>query len=146
VGVDDLGTSLAFSLFLVAASAVMLGLHWRTWRCFQAQPLDEREYDFRRRQFRRRMQTSAMLGLLGIAILIGHWITSPPLPRLAPPIYWGVVVLAVFWLGLLAMADLLVTRHHYRRLHDDYLVQQARLQAELRRIQDAHGNGKPPQD
>lgn len=141
---DNIWTSLGSSLLLLAASAVMLGLHVRAWRRVQNEQLDEREHDFRRRQFRRRMQTSAMLGVLAVAILIGHWITSPPLPPLAPLVFWGVVVLVVLWMGMLAMADLVVTRLHFRRLRDGYLVQQARLQAELRRIQSTQANGKTP--
>ncbi len=126
---EDVWVSLGFSLVLLVASAVMLGLHHRTWRHLQEQPLDAREHDFHRRQFRRRMQTSAMLGLLAVAVFIGHWMTSPPLAPLAWLIFWGLVVLVVLWMGLLAMADLLVTRFHFRRLRDDYLAQQTRLKA-----------------
>ncbi len=140
MGTEDFWVSLGFSLVLLAASAVMLWSHQRTWRHLQEPPLEAREHDFHRRQFRRRMQTSAMLGLLAVTIFIGHWMTSPPLAPLAWLIFWGFVVLLVLWMSLLAMADLLVTRFHYRRLRDDYLAQQTRLQAELRRLPEAQAN------
>lgn len=142
MGADDFWLSLGFAIILLAASAGMLWSHVHTWRRFQSLSLEPREHDFRRRQFRRRMQSSAMLGLLAVAILLGQWITSPPFPRVAPLIFWGVVLLLVLWMGLLAAADLIATRFYYRRLRDGYLVEQARLQAELRRVQKTLSNGK----
>jgi hypothetical protein len=83
-----------------------------------------------------------MLGLLAVAILLGQWITSPPFYRIAPLIFWGVVGLLVLWMGLLAIADLVATHFYFRRLRDGYLVEQTRLQAELRRVQKTLSNGK----
>jgi len=135
--------TLGFALALMATSAVLMTSHARTWRRFREQPLDEPEHDYRRRQFRRRMQTSAMLGVLAVAILVGQWVASPPLPFWAPLAYWSVTLVLVLWLGLLAAADVVSTRLHYDRLRDGYLVEQARLQAELRRLQRSRANGKP---
>lgn len=129
-------------MVLLLASAGLIWSHVRTWRRFREQPLDSREHDFRRRQFRRRMQSSAMLGLLAVAIFVGHWITSPPVPTWWFLAFWGGTVLLVAWLGLLALVDAISSRHYYARLRDGYLVEQIRLQAELKRLQRSRSNGK----
>jgi len=121
------------SALLVAVSVGMMVLHVRTWRTFRQQELDEEDFDYRRRQYRRRMQTSAMLGLLAIALSVGHvlieWVHSDWFAI----IFWGITMLVACWVGLLALVDLWATKHHFGRLHHRCLVEQAELQAELRR-------------
>ena len=116
--------------------------HVRTWRRFRELELEPEEFDYRRRQFRRRMQTSAMLGLLAIAIFVGEllvaWIAS---------VWFGMsfcvgMLIVVLWVGLLAAVDIFATKHHYNRLRQSYVIEQAKLQAELRRIQAKRGNGR----
>ena len=116
--------------------------HVRTWRRFRELELEPEEFDYRRRQFRRRMQTSAMLGLLAIAIFVGElliaWIDS---------VWFGMsfcvgMLIVVIWVGLLAAVDIFATKHHYDRLRQSYVIEQAKLQAELRRIQAKRGNGR----
>jgi hypothetical protein len=55
------------------------------------------------------------------------------------------VLVLVLWLGALALTDMWATKRYYGSLRYDYRVEQARLEAELRRIQAARGNGKPSQ-
>jgi amino acid permease len=134
-------------LMLVCALALMVS-HVRSWRAQQAAGLDPKELDYRRRQFRRRMQTSAMLAVVAAALPVGMWIlrhdreAGPIWPKVAV-IYWGGVLVLVLWLGALALADMWATKRYYGKLGYDYRVEQARLEAELRRIQAARGNGKP---
>jgi amino acid permease len=128
---------------LVAASGLMVS-HVRTWRAFRERgdQIDGEELDYRRSQYRRRMQTSAMLGILAVAMLVGRWIKCPPLSPTVFTIYWGVVMLVVFWLGLLAVADIISTKYHYGRIHDHYALEEAKLRAELRRLKAVQGNGE----
>ena len=49
-----------FALFLIGLSAVLFLRHWQQWR--NRDRLDPRDADFFRRQLRRRVQTSAMIG------------------------------------------------------------------------------------
>ena len=78
------------------------------------------------------MQTSAMLGVLGVAIFIGQllmtWLTS----RLFLVIYWSGVLVLVLWMALLALADMAATSFYYSREKNNYVVEHARLQGELR--------------
>lgn len=124
--------SLLFAAVLLFFSGGWMVWHARSWRSAQGQSLAAREYDFRRRQFRRRMQTSAMVAALALAIAIGPRIVSPPWLVVS---FWLGVVLVVFWIGLLALADAVVTRLYYSRLDGECQVERKRLEAELRRLE-----------
>ena len=143
----DIWSSLLISSFLLLCAAGLMASHVRSWRNVlrQRQGLDSREFDYRRRQFRRRMQTSAMLGLLAVAMLVGQLLKWLRLPPLAIFVFWAGVLLLVAWLALLAVADIVATKHYFGRLRRDYLIEHAKLQAELRRIQRVRGNGQPQQ-
>lgn len=118
--------------------------HIRAWQRFlhnDNEP-ESREFDYRRRQFRRRMQSSAMLALLALALLSGYWITLERVGPIFFSIYWGTVLLIVLWVGLLAIADMIATKQYFSSLRQHYVVEEAKLQAELRRITAKEGNGR----
>ena len=96
--------------------------------------MDGRERDFRRRQYRRRMQTSAMLGILGLAILVGQLLLDRADSSMLLLAYWCGVIAMVVWIALLALADMTATSFHYVREKNDTVVEQARLKNELRRV------------
>ncbi len=138
----DQWLSVVFAVFLAACAAGLMSWHVRSWRAQRASALEPKELDYRRRQFRRRMQTSALLALIAVALPVGVWVM-----RIQPGagiIYWCAVLLLVAWVGILAGIDIWATKYFYGKLRDTYRIEQARLQAELRRIQAARGNGKPP--
>jgi hypothetical protein len=139
----SLAPILVVSLFLFLAAVGLMIAHLRAWRSFEKVPEpDAKEFNFRWRQFRRRMQTSAMLGLVAIALGAGHpltiWFHSTEF-TLA---YWGVVLLLVCWFGLLGLVDMWATRRYYGRLQEDCLLEQTRLRAEASRLQALQGNGR----
>ena len=120
----------------------MMISHVRAWRTSRQQPLDADELNYRRRQFRRRMQTSAMVGVLAVALSTGHflafWIHSDWF-ELG---FWGVTMLVACWLILLALVNLWATKRHFARQHDRGLVEQVRLAAEARRLMGGNGDRK----
>ncbi len=130
------------SAILLLTAVGLLVSHVWAWRAFQRQELDAKELDYRRRQFRRRMHTSAALGLLAVATLAGYlltlWLRSSWLALLFST---AVMVLAC-WVVLLAAMDIWATNRHFGRLRQDCLVEQAKLEAQIRRIQALRGNGK----
>ena len=134
----DIWSSLAVSLFLLCCALGMMVMHARSWRSAQARGPEEAELNFRRRQFRRRMQSSAMLGLLAVAVFVGQLIKTPALAV----VFWAATLLLLVWVGLLAVGDILATKFHFGRMRRDYLIEQAKLEAELRRIRDLRRNGK----
>ena len=132
---------LLVSLGLLAAAVAMMRWHVRAWRASQCEEIDSEEFDYRRHQFRRRMQSSAMLGLLAIALAAGHflplWIHSNWF-HLA---FWCVALLVACWLGLLALADMWATKQHFARQQDRDLVERVKLEAEARRLAARQGIG-----
>jgi small-conductance mechanosensitive channel len=136
----DIALSAAVSGVILAAAVGWMVWHVRVWRRAQADAVEPRELDFRRRQFRRRMQTSAMLAVLAAAIFAGCFVTAPHWAGW----YWAAVLLVALWVLLLAMVDALATRMHYLGLRDQYVVEEAKLKAALRRSQAARKNGPPP--
>jgi len=144
----ELWSSILVGSLLILAAACFVRWHVSAWRALaaRARQMDPTELDFRRRQLRRRTQTSGMLGLVGIAMLVGRllivWRAHPTLILL----FWGGVVLLVLWLGLLAIADMAATRYYFGRLRQSYLVEQARLRAQLRRMEETRGNGQADEE
>lgn len=147
--VGDVWVVGAFSMGVLLSALGLIGWHVRAWHRWELQDLSPRERDYRRRQFRRRVQTSAMLALLGLGLFLGRWLMEFPVPPFWKVLYWSGLLLLLFWMGLLAGADAVATRLHFGRLHQDYLLEQTRLQAELRRAKRCGGNGRterPPSD
>lgn len=138
----DLASVILVSVLLLLAAVGLMISHVRAWRAFQQQDLDPEEFDYRRRQFRRRMQTSAMLGLLGVALSVGYRLTVWLGPEIFVTVFWIAVMLVACWVALLGLVDIWATKHHFGRLHHNCLVEQAKLKAEIRRIQSVRGNGK----
>jgi hypothetical protein len=138
--------SVLVALVLCGSSAGLIAGHIRAWRRLQGAEIDQGERHFRRRQYRRRMQTSAMLGVLGVAIFVGQllmiWVAS----QVLLVVYWSGVLLLLLWVAVLALADMAATGFYYSREKTNYVVEHARLQGELRRAREIEAkarNGKP---
>ena len=138
----DISSVIVVSVLLLLAAVGLMVSHVRSWRASQQAKLDAEEFDYRRRQFRRRMQTSAMLGVLAVAMLVGYLLTLWLGSRAFALAFWSAIILVVVWTCLLAVVDIWATKHYFGRLRHDSLVEQAKLRAEIRRIQAFRGNGK----
>ena len=122
---------------LVALSLVLLVIHWRAHQWAATAELEVAERNFLGRQFRRRMQVNAMLGILGIALAIGQLVTGPTLVG----IYWIAVLGLIAWIVLLALGDYFASQAHYLRISHQLEAERAILKAELARAQGHEGNG-----
>ncbi len=131
------------SVLLLSAALGLMYWHVLSWRRSQAADLGPGELDFYRRQFRRRIQTSAMLGILAIGLSVGELLTGRISSQLFFIVYWAAILLLVAWVALLAGADIWATKYHFGQLRQKCLIEQAKLQAEIRRVQAMRGNGKP---
>ena len=139
-------SSILVALVLCVSSAGLIAWHVRAWKRLQHAGIDPREFDFRRRQYRRRMQTSAMLGLLGVAIFIGQVLIAWPPSRMLLVIYWSGVLVLVLWMAILALADMAATSFYYSQEKNNSIVEHAKLQGELRQAREKEAkvrNGKP---
>jgi len=127
------------ALAILVSAAVLAWWHLRVRRGHRRSELPEVQYNFYRRQFRRRIQVSAMLGLLAVMLAVESWLTQP----LIEVLVGAGMLLLLLWIMLLALVDALATRIHYDRLRGDHLVERAKLEAEVRRLRGVGGNGKP---
>ncbi len=123
--------SAGFGGALLVAGLWMMRSHSRAWQAQKTDAeLDESEIRFFRRRFRRRMQASGMMALIGILLPIGDWVD---LFRPAPgwfAAYWGMVLLLVMWLFLLAIGDMVSTRAHAAVALNRIKAQQRQLEQE----------------
>ncbi|QDT93376.1 hypothetical protein [Gimesia algae] len=125
---------------LVLFGAGLIQLHRTSW--FHRQHDDELaddDYQFFSKQYRRRMQTSSLLIVIGFLIVIGDspympWKTSPGLFAA----YWGGILLIAFWVILSAISDMSASRirstHLISRVHN----QQRLLEKELLELRKNH--------
>ena len=125
----ELVASLVFSAVLLACAAGLLLWHLLSWRADQRRRLDPNEREFRRRQFRRRMQTTTILALLAASLPLGQWLV-PHWPQ-GGVVFWGLVLFLLAWVVLLALADVWATKFYYGRLRDRNQLEQTRLKAQL---------------
>jgi hypothetical protein len=139
----DIWTSLLISIFILSAALGLVYWHVCSWRKAQLADHAAGELDFYRRQFRRRMQTSAMLGILAVGLFVGELLTRWIGSELFLIVFWSAMLLLVVWVALLAAADIWATQYHFGKLRQKCLIEQAKLQAEIRRVQSVRGNGKP---
>lgn len=139
---DSLAAVILVSALLLLAATGLLAWHVWAWRTSQRQDLDARELDYRRRQFRRRMYTSGMLALLAVVVVTGYLLTLWFLSGWLVVVFSASVAVLACWVVLLGLLDMWATKRHFGRLRQDCLVEQAKLEAELRRIQAVRGNGK----
>lgn len=132
--------------FLIAAVLAILATgmalaHRRAWRSEVRSEPEDAQRTFARAQFRRRMQAAGMIFALAVLIATGQFIDDP----LVSIFFWlGVAAVAV-WIGGLGIIDMSASKRHYGREVRTNIQEQAKLWAEVRRLQDEHrdeGNGK----
>jgi hypothetical protein len=131
-------TSILFSALLLTISISMLSWHLRVARTVALRAIAAHERDYLRRQSRRRTQASGIMGLLGVMVLGSLWIEG----IVFSAIYWATACALVAWMCLLALADMMDTRYHFRRLRKQQLAEQAELCSQLKRIKSREGNGR----
>lgn len=135
-------TTVLFPGLVVALAGGLIAFHLRAWRASRFQALGRVERDFHRRQFRRRMQASSMMALLGVALFSGQLIPRERWQWFYVS-FWCGVFLVVLWVVGLALADAVATANHVARLKRQRLAEHAQLQAALRRVQGGRRNGHP---
>ncbi len=139
-------SSALIALVFCGTSAGLIVWHIRAWKLLRDADLQPREMEFRRRQYRRRMQTSAMLGLLGAAVFVGQVLMTLVTWRLFLVVYWSCVLLLLLWMAILAVTDMVATSVYYSKEKNSYLVEHAKLKGELLQAREKAAkarNGKP---
>ncbi len=126
---------MAICVGLVSVAVWLIRVHWEHWQEVDAAPnIPAREREHLKKRHRRRMQTSTMLGFVGIAILAGRLFPAED-PSIVTVLYWTGVALLVVWMALLALADMIATRVHYGAQRRKFDGERAKLEAQLRRLE-----------
>jgi hypothetical protein len=140
--------------FLLVLGISLIWAHQRARRvaASEGEPEDEFERRYVASRYRRRMQTSALIALIGVMVAASPLVI--PDPRTAPKlfgIWWLSALLVTMWVVLLAVADIMATKAHTTIAHARIRVHQEQLERELREMQKHKGNGRhsgsvPPQN
>lgn len=123
------------SLGLLGLAGLLIDSHRRCWHTArQSAELSDCDRRFARSQYRRRMQASGIIGMLGAAIGLG-----PLVPRRPGPMafYLAMLVTACGCIMVLAFLDAWATRQNFRRLHGERMAAELKLAVELRRARDS---------
>lgn len=114
---NDWILSAAVGVSLLTLGVSLVRSHIRTWRKQQDDAtLEDGEHLHLRKRFRRRVQASGLIALLGATIPFGDIALPLILPQnpMAFAIYWSCVLLVTMWVILLGFADMLATSSHAR--------------------------------
>lgn len=148
--------SLFFGTFIcVMAIAMFVGARKKGKEFSNDDSLDDKERQFLNRQTRRRIKTSIVLLVVGIGIpaldIVADFRLSP---TLGDSIIWSLylpfsmlagLMLAIFWLVLLALQDLFSTRNFRAKTFSEIKslkIQQRALEQEARRLVEEHKKKK----
>ena len=122
------------ALLLIGLSGVLLDMHRRSWRrAEQNAAISMAERRFARSQYRRRLQASGTIGVLGATIAVWPLVPLEPWPF---TLYLAWVAAACLAITVLAAIDAWATRQHFAKLHCEHLTSQVKLARELRREAD----------
>jgi hypothetical protein len=123
---------------LVLFALVMLGIHWNTWQRADHGGLSDRDRLYYSRQFRRRILSSGMLGLMGLLMLGGLWIEA----TWAQALFWVGMLLGILAVMLLALTDWWSSRAHFGRDEVFNAAQIELLKAEIRKYESEERKGQ----
>ena len=120
----EIAAGLVFSI-----SVALIAWHVQEWRRTKKTAADDRERQFAWRRFRRRLQASSIIGLVG-AMIFATSIVANPVTALA---YWMAILLLVIWMMALAVGDAISSRNFLRAEHRRQVSEQIRFQADILR-------------
>lgn len=92
--------------------------------------MPDSERIFLRRQYRRRLQISVLIGISGLCMFLGlhvSHITQPMRFLLA----WGLAIIFLSWTILLALVDVMSIRLYFKRVRNKNLVEELKIRYEL---------------
>ena len=119
------------SLTLVGLSGILLDMHRRSWRAAEHdEAMSPAARRFALSQYRRRMQSSGIIGALGLAIAI--WPVVPHEPW-TMALYLASIGGACLAITVLAVLDAWATRQHFARVHAEQLAAHLKLAREMSR-------------
>lgn len=139
--------AVAFGAALFVGGLITMRRHWLTWRDEKNDPsLEDAERTYYYHRYRRRMQTSGMISLIGLMIALGDTL----LPEIFVNqwremfvfgVYWGAVLLLTGWVIIMAFADLFSASTHSRAALAKLRLKQRELEKQLDEVRRRGSNG-----
>jgi hypothetical protein len=130
---------------IIIAGVLVMRSQYYGWQRQKADPdIDDRERQHLRRRFRRRLQATGLLVLIGILIPVGDIEVLFANRPLLFALHWLAVIALVMWVGLLAVGDLASTRAHSRVSLHRLEQKQRELEREVAALQNRRTNGRQP--
>lgn len=128
---------------IIITGVLVMRSHYYTWQRQKADPeLDDRERRHLHRRFRRRLQATGLLVVIGILIPVGDIEMLFAGRPVLFAVHWFSVIGLVMWVGLLAVGDLASTRAHSRVSLHRLEQKQRELEREVAALQSRHSNGR----
>ena len=127
---------------LIVVGAVLMRSHAKVWRLQKNDSqleFDDRSYYYAR--YRRRMQTSGMIALLGFLIPLGDALFHPKVAPLWVTLYWIAVLLLAGWVIVMGLGDWASTVAHTRASLARIRQKQRELEQQLSQIRRRGSNG-----
>lgn len=132
-----------FGATIIIVGVLVMRSHYYTWQRQNADPeLDDRERKHLQRRYRRRLQATGLLVVIGVLIPIGDIEVLFANRPVLFAVYWFVVIALVLWVGLLAVGDLASTRAHSRVSLSRLQQKQRELEREVAELQNRRLNGR----
>lgn len=143
----DIKVSLAFGAALMIVGGALFRWHFAAWNAYRHdEKLDDRERRFFHSQFRRRVQISVLIILMGILVPVLDFLIFKDSPKLFTTLLCGVLLVSL-WIMALAALDWLSSRV-FNRGTSATLASLARkrreLEDELTRLHKRRSNGNDP--
>jgi hypothetical protein len=127
------------SLLLIGLSGFLLDSHRRSWRAAQhKESISPGDLRFARSQYRRRMQSSSTIGVLGAVLGVYPLVPRVPLPF---TLYLIAITLACIAIMMLAALDAWATRQNFLRLRGEQIAAQVKLTRDLGKEQTRYHDG-----
>ncbi len=126
----------AVSVLIVAISIALVAWHIAEWRAHRRTEIAEGERQFAWRRYRRRLQASSLIGVVGGMIFASRWVVAGDRFTTHPIVaacYLGAVMVLLSWVLLLAAGDAISSRNFFRAEHRRQVAEQIRFQAEVLR-------------
>ena len=127
---------------LIVVGAVLMRSHAKVWRLQKNDSqleFDDRSHYYAR--YRRRMQTSGMIALLGFLIPLGDVLFHPKVAPLWVILYWIAVLLLAGWVIVMGLGDWASTVAHTRASLARIRQKQRELEQQLSQIRRRGSNG-----
>ena len=141
----DIKLSLAFGAALMIVGGALFRSHFAAWDEHRRDAaLEDRERNYYRSQFRRRVQVAVLIVLLGILIPLADFVIFMKAPKLFT-ILVSVILLVAGWMMVLAALDWLSQRVFNRTLHSriaNVARRRRELEDEVERHRHRDSNGE----